>query len=189
MRRDWDARARKNAFHYIASWRKEWDSESFIAFWRGRFREIGRSGFGALRFACRRQVHAGAWLRRRTHDPRVLPNVLNLSMPSTFRRKCSLVPGGCTAHRKTSFGCRATASISPVSLRTRSISSLVISSCSTFRGSARLAVHPRNCCVCCGPGGVFLFQFNGGLEPTMKLARATFVGSHGCAMGGGIRKC
>ncbi len=31
MRRDWDARARKNAFHYIASWRKEWDSESFIA--------------------------------------------------------------------------------------------------------------------------------------------------------------
>src|SRR5215472_17275605 len=31
MRRDWDARARKNAFHYIASWRKEWDLESFLA--------------------------------------------------------------------------------------------------------------------------------------------------------------
>src|SRR6201998_4256311 len=31
MSRDWDTRARKNAFHYIASWRKEWDPESFIA--------------------------------------------------------------------------------------------------------------------------------------------------------------
>jgi ubiquinone/menaquinone biosynthesis C-methylase UbiE len=31
MRRDWDDRARKNAFHYIASWRKEWDPASFLA--------------------------------------------------------------------------------------------------------------------------------------------------------------
>lgn len=31
MRRDWDERARKNAFHYIASWRKDWDLESFLA--------------------------------------------------------------------------------------------------------------------------------------------------------------
>lgn len=31
MRRDWDERARKNAFHYIASWRKEWDLNSFLA--------------------------------------------------------------------------------------------------------------------------------------------------------------
>ena len=30
MRRDWDERARKNAFHYIASWREEWDSKSFL---------------------------------------------------------------------------------------------------------------------------------------------------------------
>jgi SAM-dependent methyltransferase len=31
MRRDWDQRARKNAFHYIASWRREWDRESFFS--------------------------------------------------------------------------------------------------------------------------------------------------------------
>ncbi|HEX9224151.1 MAG TPA: class I SAM-dependent methyltransferase [Candidatus Acidoferrales bacterium] len=30
MRRDWDERARKNAFHYIASWRREWDVDSFL---------------------------------------------------------------------------------------------------------------------------------------------------------------
>jgi len=31
MRRDWDDRARRNAFHYIASWKKEWNSEAFLA--------------------------------------------------------------------------------------------------------------------------------------------------------------
>jgi len=31
MRRDWDKRARANAFHYIASWRKDWDEASFFA--------------------------------------------------------------------------------------------------------------------------------------------------------------
>src|SRR5438309_2862040 len=31
MRRDWNDRARKNAFHYIASWREEWDLASFLA--------------------------------------------------------------------------------------------------------------------------------------------------------------
>ena len=31
MQRDWEARARKDAFHYIASWKKGWDAESFLA--------------------------------------------------------------------------------------------------------------------------------------------------------------
>jgi SAM-dependent methyltransferase len=30
MRRDWNERARKDAFFYIASWRKAWDSETFF---------------------------------------------------------------------------------------------------------------------------------------------------------------
>jgi ubiquinone/menaquinone biosynthesis C-methylase UbiE len=30
MRRDWDERARRDAFRYIASWRKDWDKESFF---------------------------------------------------------------------------------------------------------------------------------------------------------------
>src|SRR5271170_5276766 len=31
MRRDWDARAEKDAFYYIASWRKNWDVPGFLA--------------------------------------------------------------------------------------------------------------------------------------------------------------
>jgi ubiquinone/menaquinone biosynthesis C-methylase UbiE len=30
MRQDWDERARKNAFYYIASWRKDWNENSFL---------------------------------------------------------------------------------------------------------------------------------------------------------------
>jgi ubiquinone/menaquinone biosynthesis C-methylase UbiE len=30
MRRDWDERARKDAFYYIASWRKDWDLSGFL---------------------------------------------------------------------------------------------------------------------------------------------------------------
>lgn len=30
MRQDWDERARKHAFHYIASWRKDWSPASFF---------------------------------------------------------------------------------------------------------------------------------------------------------------
>ena len=30
MRRDWDERARHNAYHYIASWRKDWDESTFF---------------------------------------------------------------------------------------------------------------------------------------------------------------
>jgi len=40
MRRDWNDRARKNAFHYIASWRQDWDLESFLA--------SGEEDFGKL---------------------------------------------------------------------------------------------------------------------------------------------
>jgi ubiquinone/menaquinone biosynthesis C-methylase UbiE len=31
MRRDWDERARRDAFHYIASWKQDWNIDSFLA--------------------------------------------------------------------------------------------------------------------------------------------------------------
>jgi SAM-dependent methyltransferase len=40
MRQDWNERARKDAFHYIASWRKDWTPESFF--------ESGEEDYGSL---------------------------------------------------------------------------------------------------------------------------------------------
>ncbi len=39
MRQDWDERARKDAFYYIASWRKDWDESSF---WRSGEEDYNR---------------------------------------------------------------------------------------------------------------------------------------------------
>ena len=36
MREDWDTRARKNAFYYIASWRENWNEVFFLPIWRRR---------------------------------------------------------------------------------------------------------------------------------------------------------
>ena len=33
MRRDWDERARRNAFLYIASWRKDWNEDVLFRVW------------------------------------------------------------------------------------------------------------------------------------------------------------
>lgn len=56
MRRDWNMRARRDAFYYIASWRKGWDTQEFFA---------------------ARQDNAGIGLWRRTHDAK-----LRIALPS-----------------------------------------------------------------------------------------------------------
>lgn len=40
MRRDWDERARKNAFHYIASWKDDWKEENFFASGEADYRRL-----------------------------------------------------------------------------------------------------------------------------------------------------
>jgi SAM-dependent methyltransferase len=45
MRQDWDERARKDAFYYIASWRKDWDEASF---WRSGEEDYDRLVAGTL---------------------------------------------------------------------------------------------------------------------------------------------
>jgi ubiquinone/menaquinone biosynthesis C-methylase UbiE len=40
MRQDWDERARKDAFHYIASWRKDWNEESFFQSGEEDYRQL-----------------------------------------------------------------------------------------------------------------------------------------------------
>src|SRR5258706_772862 len=69
MRRDWDERARKNAFHYIASWRKDWDLESFLTSGEEDFQRLvvpmlTRCG---LPVAGERMLQVGCGAGRMTH--------------------------------------------------------------------------------------------------------------------------
>jgi SAM-dependent methyltransferase len=52
MRREWDERARRNPFYYIASWRKDWDPAAFLASGEGDYQRLvapslSRAGFSS----------------------------------------------------------------------------------------------------------------------------------------------
>jgi SAM-dependent methyltransferase len=51
MRRDWNARARKDAFHYIASWRKDWDVSEFLKSGEEDYEQLVAPVFGRLNFS------------------------------------------------------------------------------------------------------------------------------------------
>jgi SAM-dependent methyltransferase len=74
MRRDWDERARKDAFHYIASWKRGWDVESFLASGEEDFERLVRptlrrcgipeNGKAVLELGCGAGRMTGSFARR-----------------------------------------------------------------------------------------------------------------------------
>jgi len=50
MRRDWDDRARRDAFHFIASWRTDWDEQSFFASGQEDYDRLVAPALARLRF-------------------------------------------------------------------------------------------------------------------------------------------
>ena len=167
MSRDWDARARKNAFHYIASWRKEWDLESFIA--------SGEEDFERL----------------------VIPILARCNLPAAGKYMLELGCGAgrMTASFAKRFKCVYAFDLSFEMLsRARQVHtaeknilwllgngadlSCVASDSMDFVFSYLVLQHLpeaaltfqyiREMLRVLRPGGVFLFQFNGGLDPTMN---------------------
>ncbi|HYL87076.1 MAG TPA: class I SAM-dependent methyltransferase [Candidatus Angelobacter sp.] len=88
MRREWDARARKDAFHYIASWKKEWDVESFLASGEEDFQKLVKpvldrcaipaGGQAMLELGCGAGRMTGSFARRwgRTYAFDISPEML-----------------------------------------------------------------------------------------------------------------
>ena len=68
MRQDWDERARKDAFHYIASWRKDWTPESFFQSGKEDYERLVAPVFESMGMGTARQGHAGTGLRGGAHD-------------------------------------------------------------------------------------------------------------------------
>lgn len=50
MRQDWDQRARDDAFHFIASWRKDWTPELFFESGEEDYRRLVEPSFESLQF-------------------------------------------------------------------------------------------------------------------------------------------
>jgi len=167
MSRDWDARARKNAFHYIASWRKEWDLESFIASGEEDFEGLvapvlARCGLPAAG-KCMLELGCGAG-----------------RMTASFAKRFELVYAFDLSHEMLSRARRMhTAKKNVLWLRSNGVDlSCVASDSIDFVFSYLVLQHLpeealalqyiREMLRVLRPGGVFLFQFNGGFEPTMN---------------------
>jgi len=167
MSRDWDARARKNAFYYIASWQKEWDIESFIASGEGDFERLvipvlTRCG---LPTTGKRMLELGCGAGRMT-----------ASFAKRFERVCALD----LSHEMLSRARRMHAEQKNILwlLSNGADLSCVASDSMDFVFSYLVLQHLpeeelalryiREMLRVLRPGGVFLFQFNGGHEPTMN---------------------
>jgi len=167
MRRDWDARARKNAFHYIASWRKEWDLESFIASGEEDFQrlvipvlaryDLPAAGKSVLELGCGAGRMTGSFAKRFRH---VYAFDLSREMLSRARQMH-------TAEKNILWLLSNGADLSCVASDSMDFvfSYLVLQH---LPEEALALQYIREMLRVLRPGGVFLFQFNGGFEPTMN---------------------
>ena len=167
MRRDWDDRARKNAFHYIASWRREWDRESFLSSGEEDFERLvvpilSRCGLPSasvamLELGCGagRMTHAFARRFQRVYAIDLSPEMLQRAREIHRERSNILWLLG----NGSDLSCLAPDSLdfafSYLVLQHLPQESLA------FRYIQEMLRVLR-------PGGVFLFQFNGGFQPTMN---------------------
>ena len=167
MRRDWDTRARKNAFHYIASWRKEWDLESFIASGEEDFErlvvpilvrcDLPAAGKRMLELGCGAGRMTASFAKRFNHvyafdlSPEMLSRARQ--MHTAQKNILWLLSNGAD------LSCVASGSMDFI------FSYLVLQH---LPEEALALQYVREMLRVLRPGGAFLFQFNGGFEPTMN---------------------
>jgi len=168
MRRDWDDRARKNAFHYIASWREEWDLASFLASGEEDYSRLVPPVLERCGIPTTGQVmvELGCGAGRMTRSfARRYDCVLALDLSSEMLQRAReihsqtrnilwLRVGGvdlaCLANDSANF------SFSYLMLQHLPSEELAFS-------------YIREMLRVLRPGGAFLFQFNGSHKPTMSL--------------------
>ena len=168
MRRDWDERARKNSYHYIASWRKDWDINSFLASGDEDYRQLvspilERCGIVA---GGRVMIELGAGTGRMTRNfASRYEQVLALDLSTEMLRQGHQIH----SERQNIHWLR----VSGIDL------ACIVSNSTDFIFSYLVLQHlptqeltfayVKEMLRVLRPGGTFLFQFNGNPEPTMNL--------------------
>ena len=166
MRQDWDARARKQAFFYIASWRKDWDVPSFFASGDEDYQRLVAPVLDRFRFGLG-QEDAGTRLRRRANDVGLRPHFgqvvaadVSAQMLDQARR---LLPDTKNVTWKKANG--ANLSDIPNESFDFAFSYLVLQHLPE-EDLVRAYVHELLRVL--RPSGICLFQFNGMKRPTMN---------------------
>lgn len=168
MRRDWDDRARRDAFHYIASWKQDWDINSFLASGERDHATLvspvlercGVSAHGEV------MVELGCGAGRMTPSfARGYKRVLALDLSAEMLQRARQIHVGQQNILWLRVGgadlaCLASASADFV------FSYLVLQHLPT---EELVFGYIREFLRVLRPGGAFLFQFNGSHKPTMNL--------------------
>jgi SAM-dependent methyltransferase len=168
MRREWDERARKNAFYYIASWRREWDDDSFFSSGEEDFARLVAPALRRclLPTSGRAMLELGCGAGRMTHSfAKRFERVYAFDLsPEMLRRARAIHKGQSNIlwllGNGADLSCVASGSVDFAF--TYLVLQHLPEETLAFRYVHELLRVLR-------PGGVFLFQFNGGLEPTMNL--------------------
>lgn len=168
MRQDWDERARKNAFHYIASWRKEWDLDSFLASGEEDFNRLVASALArcGLPVTGKSMLELGCGVGRMTHSfARRFACVYAFDIsPEMLARAGQIHAQQKNIHWMLSNG----SDLSDIDADSVDLvfSYLVLQH---LPDESLVFQSIREMLRVLRPGGTILFQFNGGFAPTMNL--------------------
>ena len=168
MRRDWDERAKKNAFHYIASWREKWDLNSFLASGEEDYQRFVLPALERCKIvpSGKVMVELGCGAGRMTsnfalHYTRVVALDLSVEMLERARQVHSMQRNILWLRGSgADLACLRSDSADFV------FSYLVLQH---LPSEDLVFAYVREILRVLQPGGAFLFQFNGSSSPTMNL--------------------
>jgi ubiquinone/menaquinone biosynthesis C-methylase UbiE len=175
MRRDWDERARRDAFLYIASWRKDWDEVSFFESGKQDYLRLVHPILQKLQFeaACKSMAELGCGAGRMTR-----------SFAENFQ-SVSAVDISAEMQSRAKEYLRSFSNIRWVLSNGETLSGIESASVDFVFSYLVLQHMPTREVVCSSiremmrilrPGGAFLFQFNGSDQPTMNRKGRTISG-------------
>ncbi|MGH9865714.1 MAG: class I SAM-dependent methyltransferase [Candidatus Acidiferrales bacterium] len=167
MRRDWDERARKDAFYYIATWRQDWTPETFAVSGEEDYQRLVQPFLEDLQFVpeCASMVEVGCGAGRMTASfARRFATVYALDiseeMQNLGRKNLAEFPN---IHWVVADGTNLSAV--PSDSADFVFSYLVLQ----HLPAERLALtYVREILRVLKQGGIFLFQFNAAKRPTMN---------------------
>lgn len=168
MQRDWDARAKKNALHYIASWKTDWDLTSFFKSGEDDFQRL----VGSVLERCglpstgKTMAELGCGVGRMTGSfARRYESVLALDIsPEMLVRATQL------HSEKTNILWTRVGGLDLACIQSYSVDFVFSYLVLQHLPNETLAFeYVREMLRVLRPNGVFLFQFNGSRKPTMNL--------------------
>jgi len=174
MRKDWNERARQNAFFYIASWRQDWNEESFFESGEMDYQNLVEPVLSQLSYSpegcSMAELGCGAGRMTRAFARRFL-SVIALDISEEMQSKAKRYLAEFSNIRWA-----LTEGTSLVSVESSSVDFVFSYIVLQHYPSAELVAHSiHEMLRILRPGGVFLFQFNGSRKPTMNRKGRTFT--------------